>query len=175
MKGLIIRQETEADHPAVKKLVKAAFADELHSDKKEHLLVDKLRNTPALVPELSLVAVIKNKPVGYILLSKVTIGGNGFVSLALAPVAVSPDYQNNGIGGQLIEAAHAKAKELGYTSIILLGLKDYYPRFGYKPLADFGIYLPFDVPQEYTMCIELVPNALQGISGRVHYPKEFFS
>ncbi|NDW10011.1 GNAT family N-acetyltransferase [Dysgonomonas sp. 520] len=171
---LIIRQELEKDYPAVKKLVKAAFADELHSDHKEHELVEKLRQTDAFVPPLSLVAVLEKKIVGYILLSEITVGESNFTSLAMAPVAVLPEFQNQGIGSLLIREAHEKAKDLGYTSVILLGHKDYYPKFGYKPLGDFGIQLPFDVPQEYAMGLELVSNALNGISGRVHYPPAFF-
>ncbi len=174
MNDLIIRQETEKDFSAIKRLIKETFADELYSDHKEHIMVERLRKTDAYIPELALVATIKKKIAGFILLSKISIGETNFESLALAPVAVLPKYQNEGIGSRLITEAHIIAKEKGYTSIILFGLKDYYPKFGYKLLADYGIQLPFDVPQEYEMCIELVPNALSGISGRVHYPKDFF-
>lgn len=73
----------------------------------------------------------------------------------------------------LIQEAHKKAKELGHHSIVLLGHEQYYPNFGYKQADSFGIELPFDVPKEYCMAIELTENALDGVSGTVEYPKEF--
>ena len=95
-------------------------------------------------------------------------------SLALAPVAVLPAYQGNGIGGRLIRAAHEKAREMGFGSVILLGHPAFYPKFGYRPLKEFGIKLPFDVPDECCMAIELTEGALCSISGTVRYPDPFF-
>jgi predicted N-acetyltransferase YhbS len=86
-----------------------------------------------------------------------------------------PEFQKQGIGGQLIEYAHNKAKELGYESIVLLGHKDYYPKFGYSQAAEFGIDLPFDVPKENSMVITLTKNGLDGVNGIVQYPKEFMT
>ena len=82
-------------------------------------------------------------------------------------------FRVKGIGKNLIEFAHDKAKELGFGSVILLGHENYYPKFGYKLCKDFGIKLPFDVPDINCMAIELSENALQHISGIVQYPKEF--
>jgi len=83
-------------------------------------------------------------------------------------------FKKKGIGGQLIEEAHRIAIELGYQSIILLGHEKYYPKFGYRPLHEFNITLPFDAPKENCMAIELFPNALSNKKGSVIYPKEFF-
>ncbi len=88
--------------------------------------------------------------------------------------AVLPNYQGNGIGGHLIEFAHKKARELGFESIILLGHPTYYPKFGYRKASDFDIKLPFDVPVENCMAIELVEDALKNVNGMVEYPKEFY-
>lgn len=170
-----IRQETESDQPAVFELIEKAFASAEFSDHQEQYLVERLRKSDAFVPELSLVATDNDKIVGYILLTKLKIKNeqDEFSSLAMAPVAVHPDYQKKGLGGQLIEEAHHIAKELGFNSVVLLGHATYYPRFGYKKASQFGIKLPFDVPDEYAMTIELNPNALEHVSGMVVYPKEF--
>jgi predicted N-acetyltransferase YhbS len=114
--------------------------------------------------------------VGYILLTKIKIINQQTTSdsLALAPVAVMPEYQGKGIGGMLIRQAHQTAKEPGHRSIVLLGHEDYYPRFGYKQAHLFGMQLPFDVPKQNCMVIELVENGLAGVTGMVEYPKEFF-
>ncbi|MEX0724046.1 MAG: protein-disulfide reductase DsbD domain-containing protein [Gracilimonas sp.] len=74
----------------------------------------------------------------------------------------------------MMEAAHDQAREMGFTSLILLGHENYYPRFGYKPAHVFDISFPFDAPPENCMVIELSPNSLKYISGEVVYPKEFF-
>ncbi|SDZ11999.1 Acetyltransferase (GNAT) family protein [Bacillus sp. 166amftsu] len=72
--------------------------------------------------------------IGHVLLSKIKIvnGDKSVDSLALAPVSVAPDYQKKGIGSLLISNVLREAKELGYHSIIVLGHKEYYPKFGFK-------------------------------------------
>ena len=93
--------------------------------------------------------------------------------MALAPVAVLPSYQGKGIGGHLIQTAHRKAKELEFGSVVLLGHEKYYPKFGYQMTKEYGIKLPFEVPDENCMLIELTENALKDVKGIVEYPKEF--
>lgn len=145
------------------------------SDHKEQFLVERLRKSSAFIPELSLVAEIGNKIVGHILLTKLKIKNdqNEFDSLALAPVSVLQEYQGKGVGKMLIEQAHKEAKRLGYKSIVLLGHEKYYPRFGYQQADKFGIKLPFEVPKENCMVIELMEGGLNGVRGTVEYPKEF--
>jgi len=171
-----IRQEQPADYPFVFNLIEAAFKTMKYSNHTEHFLVERLRKSEAFIPELSLVAVNDSQIVGHILLSIVKIKNEDsiFESLSLAPVSVLPEFQRKGIGGQLIKASHQLAKALGYKSVILLGHKDYYPRFGYLRADSFGIELPFDSPKENCMAIELVENGLKKVNGMVEYPKAFF-
>lgn len=170
-----LRLESRDDYDRVFSVIKEAFKTEPFSDFTEQFLVERLRKSDAFIPELSIVAEKAGEIIGHILLTKIKIknGLHTFNSLALAPVSVMPKYQNKGIGGQLILEAHTKAIELGYKSIILLGHEDYYPRFGYKSASKFDIKLPYDVPDENCMAIELVENGLKGVSGLVEYPKEF--
>lgn len=160
---------------AVFALIEKAFAPIQLSDHKEQFLVERLRKSNAFIPELSLVAEIENKIVGHILLTKLKIKNdqNEFDSLALAPISVLPEYQGEGVGKMLIEQAHKKARRLGYKSIVLLGHDKYYPRFGYQQADKFGIKLPFEVPKENCMVIELMEGGLNGVRGTVEYPKEF--
>ena len=171
-----IRQENESDYAAVFDLIEKAFKNEVYSDHQEQLLVERLRTSSAFIPELSLVAEIDKQVIGHILLTKIKIkrAEKSFGSLALAPVSVLPEFQKKGVGGQLIIVAHEKAKALGHHSIILLGHQDYYPKFGYSQADKFGIELPFDVPKENCMAIELTKHALKTVSGVIEYPKEFF-
>lgn len=174
--NLKIRREEKEDFKTVFELIRLAFENVELSDHKEQFLVERLRRSDAFIAELSLVAEADGRIIGYILLTKINIGDadkNTYPSLALAPVAVLPDYQGKGIGGKLIKTAHDIAKELGFGSVVLLGHEDYYPKFGYKLTKEFGIKLPFDVPENNCMPIELSQNALQNVSGIVRYPKAF--
>ena len=171
-----INQEMESDFDAIFALIKKAFATEAMSDHREQHLVNRLRKSDAYIPELALVAKVNNELVGHILLTKLIIKNKTgqYDSLALAPVSVLPEFQGRGIGGKLIKEAHERAKQLGHKSIVLLGHDKYYPRFGYQQANNFGIELPFDVPKENCMAIELFENGLKDVSGTVVYPKAFF-
>ncbi|GAA5221641.1 GNAT family N-acetyltransferase [Membranihabitans marinus] len=172
---MTIRQETEKDHSEVFNVIESAFKEAEFADNTEQFLVERLRKSDTFIPELSMIAEIDGKIVGHILLTKLKIKNKSteFDSLALAPVSVLPEFQGKGIGGKLIVEAHKKAKELGHKSIVLLGHENYYPRFGYKQADKYGIELPFDVPIENCMVIELIENGLKGVKGMVEYPKEF--
>lgn len=71
-----ILQEKESDYKDVFHVVKAAFETAEHSDNNEHFLVEKLRKSNAFIPELSLVAKVDGITTGYILLTKIKIGGS---------------------------------------------------------------------------------------------------
>ncbi|MEL6593535.1 MAG: N-acetyltransferase [Bacteroidota bacterium] len=173
--NLSIRTESPADYKIVKNLVQAAFASIEYSDQQEHQLVARLRQSDAFIPDLALVAEDAGQILGYILLTRIEIREEEQThpALALAPVAVLPAAQGQGIGGQLIEAAHERARSLGHQCIVLLGHADYYPRFGYEPCEQYGIKFPFDVPPENCMVLGLQPGSLDLIKGEVVYPPEF--
>ena len=173
---MIIRQEKEADYHSVFHLIRDAFQNEIHSDRSEHYLVERLRNSKNFIPELSIVAELDNEIIGYILLTRIKIKNNKnhWNSLALAPVAVLPKLHHQGIGAKLINYAHQKAKELNFNSIVVLGHPTYYPKFGYKMLNQFSIKLPFDAPQENCMAVELTKDSLKDVNGTVEYDKAFF-
>ncbi|MFD2938729.1 GNAT family N-acetyltransferase [Flavobacterium notoginsengisoli] len=171
-----LRQENKKDFESVFQLIEKAFEKEEYSDHKEQFLVERLRDSDAFIPELSIVAEIGDTIVGYILFTKLEIKNETqtFQSLALAPVSVLPEFQGKGIGSKLILHGHEIAKDLGYKSVILLGHQDYYPRFGYELCKKYNIKMPFDVPAENCMIIELIEDGLKAVSGEVVYPKEFF-
>jgi predicted N-acetyltransferase YhbS len=167
-----IRQEQKKDIDAVYSVVKSAFEKMELADGDEQDLVDRLRKSQAFIPELSLVAESDGKVIGHILFTKMKIGGHP--SLALAPVAVLPEYQKQGVGGKLIREGHRIAKELGFKSVILVGHPAYYPRFGYSPASKWKITAPFEVPDKAFMVLELVEGGLTGVSGMIEYAPEFF-
>lgn len=165
-----IRQETKEDYEEVYNVVKIAFETAEHSDGNEQDLVVSLKNSSSFIPELSLVAIQDNKIVGYILFTKIKIGQHE--ELALAPLAILPEYQKQGIGKKLIETGHTIAKKLRYHFSVVLGSEDYYPKSGYVPAIQYGIKAPFEVPNENFMAIKL-NDFDKEITGSVEYAKEF--
>jgi len=164
-----IRQEVKEDHKRVYEITKMAFDQE-----NESKLIEKIRSGPNFIPELSLVAEKDNEIVGHILFSKIKIVGESeYETLMLAPIAVIPELQKQGIGGKLIKNGIEKAIELGFDSIIVVGHKDYYPKFGFQKASKWGIKCPFEVPDGAFMAIELTENALENKAGVVQFPEEF--
>ncbi|MBS5883919.1 N-acetyltransferase [Clostridium sp.] len=173
---MIIRRETNKDYKEVENVIEESFKSAEFTDNDEHNLVKRLRSSDEFIKELSLIAEIDNKIIGHILLSKALIKdvNKDIETLALAPLAVLPEYQSNGIGKKLINEAIEKAKSLGYKSIVVLGHENYYPKFGFKKASNYGIKAPFDVPDEAYMVLELLPNALNEVNGVVEYSQAFF-
>lgn len=167
---MIIRQETSHDFQAVYEINHLAFEQEGESQ-----LIEKIRKGETFVPELSLVAEQNEKIIGHILFSKIKIiGEQSSPSLALAPMSVHPDFQNKGIGSQLITTGLQIAKNLNFEHVIVLGHKDYYPKFGFQKASKWNIRCPFEVPDDHFMAIELEEGSLENKSGLVEYPPVFF-
>lgn len=165
-----IRQEMNGDHSAVYNVVQTAFASAAHRDGNEQDLVATLRRSEAFVPALSLVAELAGAIAGHILFTEARVGSA--TVLALAPLAVAPMYQKQGIGSALVKEGHRIACALGYQYSLVLGSAAYYPRFGYVPAASLGIEIPQGIPSAYFMAARLREDA-KPLSGAVQYAKEF--
>ena len=145
----------------------AAFETRLEAD-----LVNTLRQ--AAHPIVSLVADDGGKIVGHILFSPVTLSGQPDAKImGLAPMAVLPAEQRRGIGSALVREGLTRCKNLGYGAAVVVGHRDYYPRFGFKPAATFNLTCEYDVPDDVFMALELTPNYLQGRAGAIHYHSAF--
>lgn len=103
-------------------------------------------------------------------MTKIRIGDS--TELALAPLAVLPEYQRKGVGTSLVKEGHRIAKQLNYNYAIVLGSNTYYPKLGYIPASKYNIKAPFDIEDEYFMAIKLSKNAKK-IKGTVQYDKAF--
>jgi predicted N-acetyltransferase YhbS len=174
--NITIRKETPDDYDDVIELTAKAFETMPFSEGDEDKLVARLRKASGFIPELSLVAELDGQLVGHILFTPLLIKNeqDSFTSLVLGPVSVLPEFQKQGIGGQLIRAGHQRAVELGFQSVILIGHPEYYPRFGYKPASGWGIKTQIPLPSDDVfMAIELTEGALSKVSGTVIFPPEF--
>lgn len=165
---LICRRESQPDILAIRTVETAAFRRPV-----EAALVDNLRDACAL--PLSAVAEIAGRVVGHIAYSPVTIESErgSFNVLGLAPLAVHPDWQRQGIGSALIRWSLSECAFDGHALVIVIGHPEYYPRFGFVPAMPLGIRCPFEVPTEAFMLLELQPGALAGRTGTVCYRPEF--
>ena len=94
--------------------------------------------------------------------------------MGLAPMAILPDRQRDGIGSALVEHGLRLLKDSSCPFIIVLGHPKYYPRFGFELASMYGITCQWDgVPDEAFMMIVLDEVAMEGVAGIVRYRDEF--
>jgi putative acetyltransferase len=167
-----IRPERPEDTVSIDEINISAFQGE-----DEAKLIKAIRGSDYFIPELSLVAVKDDRIVGHILFSPITVesSGKSVNALALAPMAVVPEYQNKGVGTELVKHGLAACNKLGYTIVIVVGHPEYYPRFGFKPATEYDLEAPFEVPDDAFLALELLPGALKNVRGRVKYSPAFDS
>ena len=168
---MIIRKETEKEFNQIYDLVKVAFQTAKVSNGKEQDFATELRGSGNYIPELALVAEEDGKLIGHIMLTKtyITTGDSKFEALLIAPISVLLEYRNKGVGSELINESFRLAKKLGYTVVVLVGDPAYYHRFGFRSAVNFGIKHTPEIPDEYVMACELVPNVLNGFSGKIDF------
>jgi putative acetyltransferase len=164
---LIIRPEEDSDLEAVRRVHRLAFGRD-----DEARLVDALRAQG--YARLALVAQMDREVVGHILFSALPIiTPSGTVpGLALAPLAVLPEFQRQGIGSGLVRRGLEACRDQGERIVIVLGHPDYYPRFGFSATLARRLQSPFGDTDSF-MALELTPGALAQVSGAVRYPPPF--
>lgn len=162
-----IRLETPNDYPHVREVNTLAF-----ERPEEAVLVEALRKRDGTI---SLVAEQQNQLVGHICFSTGTIQGDSsqYPVINLAPMAVLPEFQGQGIGSKLVISGLEVCRNAGHQIVAVLGHPWFYPKFGFLPAANFGIQSPYPVPDEVFMISELVEGAAQFVSGILQYPPEF--
>ena len=168
---ITIRPERPSDVQAIHDLVRDAFGRELEAE-----LVSKLRESAGYLPDLSLVALRDGQIIGHIMITELDYqsdAGSRVQTTILAPLAVLPSHQNQGIGGALSRAALELTTKAGYRSMILVGHPTYYPQFGFRPASAWGIRYATAIPDDVFMAIELAPGALANAAGTVYLPAAF--
>ncbi|MBM4069693.1 MAG: N-acetyltransferase [Planctomycetes bacterium] len=166
MQKLTIRPETVADFAAIGEVNQLAFGRD-----DEARLVDALR--AGAFTRLSLVAEFAGQIVGHIFFSDLPIVGvdKTVAALALAPIAVLPEFQKRGIGSELVRTGLDRCRADGQRIVMVLGDPHFYSRFGFS--AAMTARLQSIYAGEAFMALELTPGALDGVAGRVEYPPPF--
>ena len=167
---VIIRESCESDGAAISELAIAAFG-ESEGPVISALIADLAIDSTSR-PMLSLVATIKNRVVGHILFTNAVIRQvSGPVSaVILAPLAVHPEVQNQGIGGQLIREGIVRLKAADVDLVFVLGYPVYYTRHGFTPAGVLGYQAPYPIPKEHSdawMVQVLRPEAAGTVEARV--------
>ena len=162
-----IREEAAGDFDQIAALLDLAFGG---SD--ESCLVEGLRADGAVIAALSAVEN-DDRVLGHILFSELPIetGGEPLRAAALAPLAVLPERQRQGVGSDLTRAGLEACRKRGVAAVVVLGDPDYYPRFGFSSEAARNLRAPFSGPA--FMAMELTPGCLDGVTGPVCYAEAF--
>jgi putative acetyltransferase len=114
--------------------------------------------------------------VGHILFTPVVIesGQRRVAGMGLAPMAVLPGRQREGIGSQLVKRGLDILRERGCPFVVVLGHPEYYPRFGFEPASRHSLASQWEgVPDAAFMVLVFDAPALAGISGVAKYREEF--
>ena len=159
----IIREEQARDVEQVRALLCAAFSTDAESR-----LVDALRANGKVL--ISLVAVCAEDVLGHILFSPVTSSPPSEAKgMGLAPVAVLPAVQSQGIGSQLILTGLELCEELGVDYCVVLGSPDYYERYGFEKASTYDLENEYGVDDEFMVTF----ITEQVVKGLIQYAPEF--
>jgi putative acetyltransferase len=166
-RAMHIREATGLDLNDVLLVERLAFGED-----KEAELVRVLLNDPSAKPFLSLLAFKDDKAVGHILFTtaRLTQTHNTTLISILAPLAIVPDFQKQGIGGRLIERGLQLLTKSEVDLVFVLGHPEYYPRYGFKPAGSLGFEAPYSIPNEHAnawMVQALRPGVIGSVSGTI--------
>lgn len=163
---LSIRVALPSDMGNVLAIERSAF----ESDSEANLVAELLED-PSAEPIVSLLAVVGDRAVGHILFTAAHLEPAAPVSISLlAPLAVIPRFQRQGIGGQLITKGLDLLASAGVELVFVLGHPTYYPRFGFQPAGELGFATPYAIAPQHAdawMVYALRRNLLGTYSGTV--------
>lgn len=166
---MIIRPEGPHDAPSIRRVNELAFEEATEAG-----IVDRLREAGG--PQLSLVAEADGGIVGHILFTPAVIQSTRLevIGMSLAPMAVLPDRQRQGIGSLLVEKGLQLLRERSCPFVVVLGHPAFYPRFGFVPAARHNLRCQWEgIPDEAFLVLVLDPNLMRDVSGVMRYPDEF--
>ena len=141
---MIIREAKDADLQDVMFIEREAFKSDTEAELTRDMLAD-----PSAKPLLSLLAFEEDKAVGHILFTRGVLLGKPEVKVSiLAPLAVLPSYQKQGIGGQLIKQGVERLTKQGVDLVFVVGHPQYYPKYGFTPAYKLGFWPSHPLPKK---------------------------
>lgn len=92
--------------------------------------------------------------------------------VGLAPLAVVPSHQGQGIGHGLVRAGLKAVAQAGHRACVVLGSPRFYGSLGFTDAREFGLTSEYGAEPEF-QALELQPRGLENRHGMVFYPREF--
>lgn len=128
-------------------------------------LVTELFETTASEQLLTFVASHNQQIIASIMLSKLTFE-QPINAWLLSPVAVSTQYQRQGIGQQLLTLAMQQLAKQGVELVMTYGDPNYYGKVGFTPVSESKIKapMPLSFPEGW-LGLSLVSDAVPAIAG----------
>ncbi|PKN74046.1 MAG: GNAT family N-acetyltransferase [Candidatus Cloacimonetes bacterium HGW-Cloacimonetes-3] len=163
-----LRLESPKDYSQVEWLTREAFWNVHVPGCNEHYLAHVLRDSPDYLAELGFVAIVEDKIVGNIMYARAQIiasTSKAHQVITFGPVSVLPPYQSKGIGKALILHTMALASAMGHKLVVIYGDPAYYCRCGFEAGEKYGIRSSDGLFSPALQVKELIPGALEGISG----------
>jgi len=91
----------------------------------------------------------------------------------LAPCGVSPVYQGHGVGKELMETSIDHLKSIGADAVFVLGVPDFYPRYGFAPTDKQTPYPGLLTAPVAWMALELTAGTVDKLSGKTKAIPQF--
>jgi len=128
---MTIRLAQETDLVSILKVIETAFSDE--ENKVIMNFVQELSGENTSPSIKSLVAEVNNQVIGYVSYSPIYLKSDtNITGYILAPLAVSPEHQKQGVGSNLINAGIDMLSRDGAAVLLVYGDPAYYGRFGFR-------------------------------------------
>ena len=140
-----IRKATDKDIKNIHQIYLQAFADE-EAELVSGVAIELLRQSNKQ-NNLNFVAIEDQKIIGHIALSPVSIG-SGCAGHILAPLAVDPRFQKQGVGSQLVKHSLSILKNRQTNIVFVYGDPKYYSRFGFSVKAANNYPPPYSLEYE---------------------------
>jgi putative acetyltransferase len=164
--GLDVRESTPGDIAAIERLYPAAFPE-------EDLLpvVHDLLQNPTI--GMSLVATADSQVVAHVFFTYCAVVGSDIQIALLAPLAVAPGMQRQGVGTAIVRDGLQRLQHSGVQLVCVLGDPAYYSRLGF--VAETLVAPPYPLPAEWDGAwqSQYLGDAANPCSGKLSVPPQW--
>ncbi|MFH1724662.1 MAG: N-acetyltransferase [Elusimicrobiota bacterium] len=172
--NIIIRRENPPERAISQEILRQTFGRETEAQ-----LADALRQTAEFNPELSLVADRGGEILGYAMFFQASIAADAQAgthppqTAGLAPIAVRPQFQRQGVGERLVRHGLERCRFVGFDLVFVVGPPRYFSRFGFQPARPLGLEPAFPAGDADFQAFDLSGKFFGAVKGKISYPNPF--